>query len=72
LAIHPVRGVEIRAEELNSDWRVKNVLDHVLAPGLGAIATALHSGKVIAASIFFHFGGTAILKDGASAKSYIS
>ncbi|MGZ3721163.1 MAG: lipid II:glycine glycyltransferase FemX [Bdellovibrionota bacterium] len=44
----------------------KNVLDDVLAQGLGTIASARYSGKTIASSVFFHFGTNAIFKYGAS------
>lgn len=44
----------------------KNILNHILGRGLGTIATARLSGKTIAASVFFHFGTTAIFKYGAS------
>jgi hypothetical protein len=49
----------------------KNILNHVLVKGLGNIVTALHSGKVIAAAVFFHFGGTAIFKYGASDAAHL-
>ena len=50
----------------------KNILDHVLSRNLGVIVSALFSGKVIASSIFFHFGTNAIFKYGASDTGYLS
>ncbi|MGA2531549.1 MAG: GNAT family N-acetyltransferase [Candidatus Aminicenantales bacterium] len=44
----------------------KNVLEHVLSRDLGQVFSAYHAGKVIAASIFFHFGNEALFKYGAS------
>lgn len=50
----------------------KNILDHVLSRDLGIIVSALVSGKVIASSVFFHFGSNAIFKYGASDTGYLS
>lgn len=44
----------------------KNVLDNVIAKGQGMIASAWHSRRIIAATVFFHFDTTAIFKFGAS------
>jgi hypothetical protein len=44
----------------------KNVFDHVISRDLGIVVAARHSNKVIASSIFFHFGTSAIYKYGAS------
>jgi lipid II:glycine glycyltransferase (peptidoglycan interpeptide bridge formation enzyme) len=42
------------------------VFEHIIAKGNGVVASAVHSGKVIASSIFFHLGKNAIFKYGAS------
>jgi Acetyltransferase (GNAT) domain len=39
---------------------------HVLSKGLGFVVLALYRGKPVAASVFFHFGRTALYKYGAS------
>ena len=44
----------------------KNISDIIIAPGQGLVVSAFHSGKLIAASVFFHFGTKAIFKFGAS------
>lgn len=48
----------------------KNIYEHVIAKGLGAVFCARHEGKIIAANVYFHFGRGAIYKYGASDKSY--
>jgi lipid II:glycine glycyltransferase (peptidoglycan interpeptide bridge formation enzyme) len=50
----------------------KNILNHVLSRDLGVIVSALFSGKVIASSMFFHFGANAIFKYGASDTGFLS
>jgi hypothetical protein len=50
----------------------KNVLDYVLSQNLGIIVSALVSGKVIASSVFFHFGPNVIFKYGASDTGFLS
>lgn len=42
------------------------IFEHVVAKGMGMVTSAVHSGRPIAASIFFHFGDRAIFKFGAS------
>ena len=42
---------------------------HVLAPGRGVVITARHQGRAIASAVFFHQGGRAIYKFGASDES---
>jgi hypothetical protein len=44
----------------------KNVFEHILSRGLGLVVSASYGGKVIAASVFFHFGTEALFKYGAS------
>jgi hypothetical protein len=48
----------------------KKVFEHIISRGLGVIALASHSEKVIAGAIYFHFGGKAIYKYGASHQNY--
>lgn len=48
----------------------KNVYDHALSKDLGIIATASYANRIIAASVFFHFGFHAIFKYGASDPNY--
>jgi len=48
----------------------KKVFEHIISPGHGIIVTAMHSGKTIAASMFFHFGKSCIFKYGASDYRY--
>ncbi len=43
-----------------------SVHEHLLSKGFGIIVSALHEGRTIAASVFFHFGKRAIFKYGAS------
>jgi len=44
----------------------KNIFDYIISQDFGIVVSALHSGEVIAASVFFHFGTSAIYKYGAS------
>jgi hypothetical protein len=44
----------------------RNIFSHVISKGYGIIVSASHSERVVAASIFFHFGRRAIYKYGAS------
>ena len=44
----------------------RNILDHVFSRGLGIVVSAAWAGKVVASSVFFRFGPTAIFKYGAS------
>lgn len=48
----------------------EQIYEHIIGKGLGNIVTAEHEGKVIAAAVYFHFGGHAIYKYGASDKAY--
>jgi CelD/BcsL family acetyltransferase involved in cellulose biosynthesis len=50
----------------------QNIFNHVLSRDLGVIVSALLSGKIIASSVFFHFGANAIFKYGASDTGYLS
>lgn len=47
-----------------------NIFEHIIAKGMGVVVSAMHSGRLIAASVFFHFGDTALFKFGASDISY--
>lgn len=44
----------------------ENVFEHVLSKGYGAIVSASYEEKMIAASVFFHFGRSVLFKYGAS------
>ncbi len=44
----------------------KNVFEEVLSRGLGHVVSAFHDKKLIAASVFFHFGTGGMYKYGAS------
>ena len=44
--------------------------EHVLLKGHGVVALAEHDGKPVAGGIYFHFGGKAVYKYGASDKRY--
>lgn len=48
----------------------KKVFEHIISRDLGIIALASHSEKVIAGAVYYHFGGKAIYKYGASDRSY--
>jgi hypothetical protein len=50
----------------------RNVIKYVISQGFGMIASAVLSGKVIAAAVFFHFGDKALFKYGASNAAYLS
>ena len=43
---------------------------HLIEPGLGAIVLAQHAGMAVAGAVFFHSGGRAIYKYGASDKDH--
>lgn len=49
-----------------------NIHDHVIARGLGFVAIARLDSKAVAAAVFFHAGGSAIYKFGASDERYQS
>ena len=44
----------------------RSILEHILSRDRGVIVSAFLSGKVVASSMFFHFGPNAIFKYGAS------
>ena len=46
------------------------IQEHVLAPGLGCVITALDRARPIAAAVFMQFGGKALYKFGASDFKY--
>lgn len=48
----------------------KNIFTHVISKGNGIVVCARHDGKTIAASVFFHFGTSALYKYGASDLAY--
>ena len=48
----------------------KNVFDFVISKGYGIVVSAFYSNKLVAASVFFHFGKNAIYKYGASNMKY--
>lgn len=48
----------------------RKVYEHIIAKGLGIIVLASYRGDAVAGSVFFHFGGKAIYKCGASEYSY--
>lgn len=48
----------------------RNVFEHILARDHGIVITALHQGRAVASSVFFHFGQRAIYKYGASDMAY--
>lgn len=48
------------------DLFFRKVSEHVIGKGLGIIVLASYRGKTVAGSIFFHFGGKAMYKYGAS------
>ena len=48
----------------------KKLYDSVISKGLGFILLAYYQGKVIAAAVYFHYGGRVIYKYGASDKRY--
>jgi hypothetical protein len=50
----------------------QSIRDHVFSKGLGIIVSVLLSGKVVASSIFFHFGTNAVFKYGASDTRFLS
>ena len=48
----------------------QNIFTHIISKGNGLVVSARHDGKSIAASIFFHFGTSALYKFGASDLAY--
>jgi hypothetical protein len=48
----------------------EEVYRHVISKGHGFVAMASHGSEAVAASVYFHFGKTAIYKYGASHKRY--
>ena len=48
----------------------EKVYEHVIAKGYGFVAVAFYEDVAIAASVYFHFGTTAVYKYGASDKQY--
>jgi len=50
----------------------QNVFEYLISNGHGIVVSASHSDRVIAASIFFHFGARSIFKYGASDMDYQS
>ncbi len=48
----------------------KKVYDRIISKGIGFVALACYNGLNIAGAVFFHFGGKAIYKYGASDKKY--
>jgi len=49
----------------------KKVFEHVISGGYGHVISASHAGRVIASSMFFHFGKRALYKYGASESAYL-
>lgn len=49
-----------------------SVFDHIISKNQGIVVTALFSGKVIAAAVYFHFGPHAVFKYGASDAGYLN
>jgi hypothetical protein len=47
-----------------------NIARHVLAKGRGMVVLASSGGQTIAGAVYFHFGGTAVYKYGASDRHY--
>ena len=43
-----------------------NIFKHIIQKGDGFVISAFHSGHILAASVFFHFGSVAVYKYGAS------
>ena len=48
----------------------KKIYEHIISKGFGFITLASYKGRIIAGAIFFHYGGKAIFKFGASEKAY--
>ncbi|MEW6442359.1 MAG: GNAT family N-acetyltransferase [bacterium] len=48
----------------------RNVYQEIIRQGLGAIFLARHSGRIVSGAVFFHLGGKAIYKYGASDYRY--
>ena len=49
----------------------RNVFEHILSRDFGIVALASYAGRIIAASVFFHFGKKAIYKYGASEATHL-
>jgi hypothetical protein len=49
----------------------EKVYDHIISRNLGSVAIAYYKEKAIAGAIYFHFGGKAIYKYGASDRKYL-
>ena len=50
----------------------EKLFEHVISPGHGMVISARYRKKVIASSIYFHFGKRAVFKYGASELSYLN
>jgi hypothetical protein len=48
----------------------KNIFEQIILKDQGIVVTASHQGKMIAASVYFHFGKKALYKYGASEMKY--
>jgi len=48
----------------------RNIHDHIIAKDLGITSCAFYKGKPIAAAVYFHIGGSALYKFGASDMQY--
>ncbi len=48
----------------------KKVYEHIISTGCGSVISARYGRKIIASSIYFHFGNRALFKYGASANGY--
>lgn len=46
------------------------IFKHVLSTGYGLVFSAKHGGRVVASSVYFHFGKRALYKYGASAQGF--
>lgn len=48
----------------------KKIYEHIISKGHGLVALAIHSGRAIAGTVYFHFGPKVLYKYGASDKRY--
>ena len=48
----------------------EKIHEHVISQGLGHVVSAEYEGRIVAASVYFHFGQNALYKYGASDKAY--
>ena len=48
----------------------RNIYEHIISKKLGFVVLATYDNKTIAGAVYFHFGGNAIYKYGASAKEH--